>query len=97
MRKQVPYKLKEPNPLNFFEVRRANSLPPYFESISIPYTYNIEEALNKWIHKNLKGRFYVGKGLDVDSKNTVSTVLKVGFEDGKEFAYFMLACPLLKY
>lgn len=91
-------KLKEPNALNFFEIRRAKTLPPYFESISIPYTYNIEESLNKWILQHLKGRFYVGKTVDITSKeNQMETVIQVGFEDGKELAYFMLACPLLKY
>jgi len=90
-------RLKEPNPLNFFGVRRSTALPPYFETISIPYTYNIEDALNNWIYKNLRGRFFVGKSLDITSDNTVKTVLKVGFENGKEMAYFMLACPLLKY
>ena len=90
-------KLKEPNPLNFFELRKCNVLPPWFETISIPYTYNIEDALNKWIYKNLKGRFYVGKGLDIDNKNSIATVMKVGFENHKEMAYFTLACPLLKY
>jgi hypothetical protein len=24
-------------------------------------------------------------------------MINIGFEDGKELAYFMLACPLLKY
>ena len=73
-------------------------MPPFFESISIPYTYNIEESLNKWIMQHLKGRFYVGKGVDVTTKEKqIETVIHVGFEDGKELAYFMLACPLLKY
>jgi hypothetical protein len=57
----------------------------------------MEEALNKWIRKNLKGRFYVGKVLKVDEQNQVNSMLNVAFEDGKELAYFMLACPLLKY
>jgi hypothetical protein len=90
-------KIKEPNALNFFNLRKAQSLPSWFESVSIPYTYNIEDALNKWIYKNLKGRFYVGKGMDIDNSNSIATVIKVGFEDHKEMAYFMLACPLLKY
>jgi len=72
-------------------------MPPYFESITIPYTYNIEDSLNKWIGKNLKGRYYVSKSVDLDSKNQMNTHIKVGFEEGRELAYFMLACPLLKY
>jgi len=90
-------KLKEPNPLNVFGLRRTKVQPRHFESIAIPYTYNVEEALNKWIRKNLKGRFYVGKILKVDDQKHVDSMINVAFEDGKELAYFMLACPLLKY
>jgi hypothetical protein len=98
MRKQVAHKIKEPTALNLFELRKAKVLPPWFESISIPYTYNIEESLNKWIRQHLKGRYFVGKAVEVSTKsNQIETVMKVGFEDGKELAYFMLACPLLKY
>lgn len=97
MRKQVP-KLKEPNALNFFKARKSTVMVPYFEYITIPYTYNIEESLNKWIQKNLKGRYFVGRTVDVSTKtNHVETLMKVGFEDSKEMSYFMLACPLLKY
>jgi hypothetical protein len=97
MRKQV-HKLKEPNPLNFFNLRRLSALPPYFETITIPYTYNIEDSLNKWVQRNLKGRYYLQKTADVSSSsNKIETMLKVGFEDTKEMSYFMLACPLLKY
>ena len=96
-RKQVP-KIKEPNALNLFKVRKSSVIVPYFEYISIPYTYNIEESLNKWIAKNLKGRYFVGKTVDISTKTSkVETLMKVGFEDSKEMSYFMLACPLLKY
>ena len=98
MRKLVPHKLKEPNPLNLFEIRKCKVISPYFEYISIPYTYNLEDSLNKWILKNLKGRYFVGKTVDVlPQTNKVETLMKVGFEDSKEMSYFMLACPLLKY
>lgn len=92
------HKLKEPNALNFFNARKSKAIVPYFEYIAIPYTYNIEESLNKWIQKNLKGRYFVGVTVDVTTNtNKVETLLKVGFEDSKEMSYFMLACPLLKY
>jgi len=96
MRNQV-HKLKKPNPLNFFELRRSRTLPPFYEYVSIPYTYNIEDSLNKWILQNLKGRFYIGKAIEVTNHNVMETVIKVGFEEGRELAFFMLACPLLKY
>lgn len=91
-------RIKEPNPLNLFEARRNKVPVPHFEYITIPHTYNVEQALNKWIEQHLKGRYFVGKTVDISSKtNQIETVIKVGFEDGKELAYFMLACPLLKY
>jgi len=98
MRKRLPHKLKEPNVLNLFNARKSNTIVPYFEYIAIPYTYNIEESLNKWILKHLKGRYFVGTTIDISTNsNKVETLIKVGFEDSKEMSYFMLACPLLKY
>jgi len=94
----VPHKLKEPNPLNLFDIRRTSVFVPHYDYITIPYTYNIEESLNKWVKINLKGRYFLGKTVDISKEtNKVESTFKIGFEDGKELAYFMLACPLLKY
>ena len=59
--------------------------------------YNLEQTIQKWIHSNLKGRFYVGKGLHIDQTNKISESLRIGFEEPKELSYFTLACPHLKY
>lgn len=90
-------KIKEPNPLNLFDIRRLKVPPRHFEYISIPIRYNLLDSITKWIVDNCKGRFYVGKTVDVDGSNTVSQMLKIGFEDPKEMSYFTLACPHLKY
>ena len=93
-------KLKEPNALNFFDLRNLKVPASHFEFIVIPMTYNIEDALSKWIEEHLKGRFYVGKSLSINSQNkgnAINTCIKVGFEDPKELSYFTLACPHLKY
>lgn len=90
-------KLKQPNPLNFFDLRRATLPPPYFEYILLPTRYNLDKSLIKWITINLKGCFYVGKTITVNSDNSLENMTKVGFEDAKELSYFTLACPHLKY
>ena len=90
-------KLKEPNPLNFFQIRKATVPPPYYEYILIPTRYNMVSSIEKWIETNLKGRFYVGKTVGVNNSNTIESMTKVGFEDAKELSYFTLACPYLKY
>ena len=92
-------KLKEPNHLNFFEIRKAKHPLPYFEYIQIPTKYNLEISISKWIYDNLKGRFYIGSALTVQTKETksIAKVLKIGFENPKELSYFTLACPYLKY
>jgi hypothetical protein len=92
----IMIKNKEPNPLNFFNVRKLKVPPQHFEFINLQMRYNLEDALVKWIEEHLKGRFYVGKTLAVID-GTVTTVIKVGFEDSKEISYFTLACPHLKY
>jgi hypothetical protein len=89
-------KKKEPNPLNFFNLRKLKVPPQHFEYINLQMRYNLEDALVKWIEEHLKGRFYVGKTLDV-SDGTITTFIKVGFEEPKEISYFTLACPHLKY
>ena len=92
------HKLKEPNALNLFNIRRSKVFVPHYEYITIPYTYNIEESLNKWVLRHLKGRYFLGKSVGVSSNNgRTDNFIKVGFEDPKEASYFMLACPLLKY
>lgn len=90
-------KNKDPNPLNFFDIRRASIAPPYFEYIVLPTRYNLENTLVKWIEQNLKGKFYVGRAIVLNSQDSADSVTKVGFEEVKELSYFTLACPFLKY
>ena len=90
-------KIKEPNALNFFGIRRASVPAPYFQYILLPTRYNLEQSLVKWIELNLKSRFYVGKTITVSNTNSIENMTKVGFEEAKELSYFTLACPYLKY
>lgn len=93
-----PLKIKKANRLNFFGVRKANSSPPHFEYITIPLHYNLERSMDKWIHDNLKGRYYIGRTLKINPiDRSISEVLNIGFEEPKELSYFTLACPHLKY
>jgi len=85
------------NPLNIFKARKVVHLPRHFDCANIPFTYNIQDAVEKWIQTNLKGRYYISKDIDLDSNNTIINVVKVGFEESKELSFFMLACPHLKY
>lgn len=97
MRKML-LKHKEPNYLNFFEIRRAKVPPPWFDYINIPLRYNMEQTLTKWIEENLKGRFYIGRSTQLSPEtNSPESVCKIGFENQKELSYFTLACPYLKY
>lgn len=88
---------QDPNPLNFFEIRRQEVPCPHFEYICIPVRYNLEQSLAKWITENLKGRYYLGKSIALDSNNQIENVIKIGFEEPREISYFTLACPYLKY
>ena len=86
--------LKAPNPNNIFKIRNPKVLPPHFEYADIEVLYNLESAIQDWISEHLKGRFIVTKTANPSRNNTV---VRVGFEDGKELSYIMLACPLLRY
>ena len=70
---------------------------PYFEYVNIPTRYNLEGSLSKWIQDNLRNRYYIGKGVTLDTDNKLNQVITIGFEETKEMSYFMLACPHLKY
>lgn len=85
------------NKLDVLEIRRTSFLPVHFESIEIPFYYNIENSLVEWITENLAHRFYVGKNVALDHNNKITKVVAVGFEEPAEMSYFMIACPLLNY
>jgi hypothetical protein len=85
------------NHLDFFNVRQLKHLPRHFESINLPMKYNLETSLSKWIKDNLRGRYYVGKTVNLDRNNQLATLVCIAFEQPKELSYFTLACPLLKY
>lgn len=91
-------KLKEPNPLDVLLKRRVGFCPTHFTTTSLKKRYNLEGAICDWIHDNLKGRYFFGQNVQLNKEdNSLGTVYTVGFENGKELSYFMLACPHLKY
>lgn len=90
-------KLKDPNPLDIFDVRRVNICPPNFSTTNITKRYNLESAICNWIEINLSGRYYFGPNVALNEKNEIQQVYTVGFETSKELSFFMLACPFLKY
>ena len=90
-------KNKKLNPLNIFGIRKSVVAQPHFEYVNLPLKYNLEDSLTKWIEKNLRNRYYVGKNVILDDDNKITKVITVGFEETKDMSYFMLACPHLKY
>ena len=54
------------------------------------------EHMEKWILENLKGRYYIGKHLDVDNQGTIKNYLLVAFENPKELSIFNLSCPYIQ-
>ncbi len=85
------------NPKDFLGIRRLNFQPSHLECVDLPFTYNLEKALDKWIFNNLKNRYYIAKTVGLTNTSTVDQTMRVGFEDPKELSYFVLACPHLKY
>lgn len=71
--------------------------PDYFEYVNVDVSYNLKDAVEKWIEKNCKSRFYIGRSVVCSSDNKIENSIRIGFEDSKELSYFMLACPHLKY
>jgi len=86
-----------PNPLDLLDCRKLEFIPEHFETVDVQYKYNVVSALDKWIRKNLKGRYAISKAVVVPENKPMDTAIRVGFENPTEASYFMLACPLLKY
>lgn len=90
--------MKSPNPLDVLGLREVVFLPDHFDYFDIPFRYNLEECVRDWISVNLKGRYFLGKNINLDKQtNKLVNTLTIGFEDPKELSYFMLGCPFLKY
>lgn len=93
----VTTKMLKPSALSYYDMRRLDSLPPHFETASLPYRYNLETPIREWIEDKLKGRYYLSRKTDLNENNEGVIMLCVGFEEKRELSYFLLACPYLKY
>ena len=90
-------KTKEPNPLNFFECRKITKKPDGLQMLKINFDHTeTSEHMEKWILENLKGRYYIGRHLDVDRNGTIKNYLLVAFESPKELSIFNLSCPYIQ-
>lgn len=90
-------KTNQVNPLNYFNCRQFTKKPKGIEFLKLNFDWNdTEEMIEKWILENLKGRFYIGKHLDVDQHGKIQDIILVGFENSKELSIFNLSCPFIK-
>ena len=90
-------KTNQVNPLNYFGCRQFGKKPKGLEFLKLNYDWNDnEDMIEKWFLENLKGRFYIGKHLDVDAQGKIQNMILVGFENPKELSIFNLSCPFIK-
>lgn len=84
----------KPNPLNYFDLRRADFASPHFKYTTIEkYSPTLHRQIDSWIKDNLNNRYYIGQALSLDNTNTIVYVTKIGFESEKELSFFTIACP----
>ena len=85
------------NPLNVLKCREVDTPPPCFTYQEFDIKANSTQAtlIRQWIYENLKHRFYIDEKLVLRNKELSFTV-QVGFEESKEYMFFLLACPHLK-
>jgi hypothetical protein len=76
---------------NIFGLRKVNSCPPHFKTITVPYKWNTSGDVETWIYENLSGRYYIGKTVKLDADSTLQTVILIGFENHKEATFFLLS------
>ena len=87
-------KTGNPNPLNYFNLRRVEFACPHFVYTTVDkFSPGITKGLDTWIRHNLNGRYYIGQDLTLDHTNTIIYITKIGFEVEKELSFFKIACP----
>ena len=87
----------EPNPLNYFKMRRVEFRSPHFKYFIVgKYSIVLTKNINTWVEKNLNNRYYIGQGISLDKNKSIVYNTEIGFEDEIELTYFLLACPHLQ-
>ena len=69
----------KPNPLNYFGTRKLDFPGEHLSFMEIAPQYNLEKAIETWIRKNCKSRYYIGKSITVESDNSIQNKMKIGF------------------
>ena len=84
----------KPNPLNYFNMRRVSFACPHFKYFTINrFNPELIRSVDIWISKNLNNRYYIDKGISLDSSNSIVYNITIGFESEKELSFFTIACP----
>lgn len=86
----------KPNPLNYFNMRRVGFACPHFKYFTInKFNPELIRSIDSWIDKNLNNRYYIDKGISLNSSNSIIYNITIGFESAKELSFFTIACPIL--
>jgi hypothetical protein len=85
------------NPLNVLKCKEVDTLPPYFTYLHLDIKPHSSQAslIRHWIYENLKNRFCMTEQVVLKDKE-ISFTTQIGFEEAKEYMFFLLACPHLK-
>ncbi len=85
-------KAGNPNPLNYFGLRRVEFACPHFKyTVLDKFAPNLTKEVDLWIRQNLNGRYYIGQDLTLDHTNTIVYITRIGFEVEKELSFFKIA------
>ena len=83
------------NTLNVLDLRKVSFPAHHFYFVTVPkFNPILLSQIDQWIYSNLNGRYYVGQGIDLVN-DSISFVIKIGFEQEKESSFFRLGCSHL--
>lgn len=83
------------NPLNVLDLRKVSFPAHHFYFITVPkFNPVLLSNIDQWIYSNLNGRYYIGQSIDLID-DSISFVIKIGFEQEKEASFFRLGCSHL--
>lgn len=79
------------SPFNVFGLRKTQTCPPHFKTLTVPYKWNTVTNIDNWIYDNLSGRYYIGKTITPNPDIGTTTSVLLGFENHKEASFFLLS------
>ena len=88
--------IRDINPLDVLGIRQVSFLPDHFSSANFVFSTYTAHDISAWIKNNTRGKYHISQALVLGGDNMLFPGYCVGFENPKEYMFFLMACPHIK-